>query len=75
MPQLLKLSGPRAHALQQRKPLQREAHASQLESSPHLPQLEKNPHSNEDPAQQKKKKKRVLHNVCKVKKDQFAKKT
>ena len=32
---------PRASAQQQEKPLQWEAHAPQLESSPHLPQLEK----------------------------------
>ena len=32
-----------AHALQQKKPLQWEAPAPQLESSPHSPQLEKNP--------------------------------
>ena len=32
---------PRAHALQQEKPLQREAHTSQLESNPCLLQPEK----------------------------------
>ena len=34
---------PRADALQQEKPLQREAHTSQLESSPHSLQPEKVP--------------------------------
>ena len=46
----------RAHALQQEKPLQWEACALQLKSSPHLPQLEKSPRSNKDPAQPKKEK-------------------
>ena len=40
-PQLLKPSHPRAHALQQKKPLQWEAHTPQPESGPHWPQLEK----------------------------------
>ena len=34
---------PRGHALQQEKPLQWEAHALQLQSSPSLPQQEKIP--------------------------------
>ena len=38
--QLLKLTLPRARALQQGKPPQREAWAPQRESSPHSPQLE-----------------------------------
>ena len=42
---------PRACALQQEKPLQREAPTLQLESSPYSPQLEKSLHSNEDPTQ------------------------
>ena len=41
MPQPLKPMNPRAHAPQQKKPLQWEAHTLQLESSPNLPQLEK----------------------------------
>ena len=52
-PQLLKPESPRAHHLQQEKPVQWEAHKPQLESSPHLPWLEKIPSSNEDPAQPK----------------------
>ena len=41
MTQLLKPMCPTAHILQQEKPVQWEAHAPQLESSPHLLQLEK----------------------------------
>ena len=41
---------PRAHALQQEKPPQWAAQASQLESSPHSPQLQKNPGSNKHSA-------------------------
>ena len=52
-PHLQKAVRPRAHALQQEKPLQREAHAPQLESSPRSPKLEKSPLSNEDPEQPK----------------------
>ena len=44
---------PRAHDLQQEKPLQWEACALHLESSPQSPQLEKSLCSNEDPAQPK----------------------
>ena len=44
---------PRACALQQEEPLQREARTLQLESSPYLLQLEKSLHSREDPAQPK----------------------
>ena len=51
-PHLLQPTCPRACAMQQEKPQQGEAHASQ-QSSPGLPQLEKDPHSNEDPAQPK----------------------
>ena len=40
-PQLLKPTPPRAHALQQEKPPQWEAHTPPLERSPHSPQLEK----------------------------------
>ena len=47
---------PRAHALQQEKPLQWEVYALQLESNPRRPQLEKSPGSNKDPAQPKRKK-------------------
>ena len=43
----------RAHALQQAKPLQREARALQPESSPCAPQLEKGPHHNGDLVQPK----------------------
>ena len=50
-PQILKPVHPRDRALQQEKPLQLEASAPQLESSPCLPQLEKTPCSNGDPAQ------------------------
>ena len=50
MLQLLKLTLPRAHALQQEKPQQWEIYALRLESSPYLLQLEKSPRSNEDPA-------------------------
>ena len=49
MPQLLKLTCPRAHGLQQEKPPQWEAHALQIESSPHSPQLKESPCCNEDP--------------------------
>ena len=48
--QLPKPMNPTAHALQQEKPPQWEAHAPQLESSTLLPQLEKSPRSKEDPA-------------------------
>ena len=44
---------PRAHAQQQEKSLQGEAHALQLESSLHLPQLEKARKQQEDPVQPK----------------------
>ena len=47
----LKPEHPRACALQQKKPLQGEAHILQLESSPCSPQLEKSMCSNKDPAQ------------------------
>ena len=50
---LLKPRHPRAHALKQEKPLQREAHGLQLESSPCSPPLEKSLCSNEDPAEPK----------------------
>ena len=50
--QLLK-SSLAERALQQEKPLQWEARAPQLESSPHSMQLEKSPCSNENPAQPK----------------------
>ena len=50
-PQVLKPACPRAHALQQEKPLQGEARAPQLESSPRLPQLENSPRSNKHTAQ------------------------
>jgi len=43
----------RARAVQQEKPLQSEARAPQLKSSPHSPQLEKSLWSNKDPAQPK----------------------
>ena len=49
-------TSPRARALQQETPLQWEACAPQLESSPCLLHLEKSSHSNEDPAQSKIKK-------------------
>ena len=39
--QLLKPTHPRAHALQQEKPPQWEAHIQQLETNPCLPQIEK----------------------------------
>ena len=39
--QLLQPVDPKAHALQQEKPLHWEVHTLQLKSSPHLPQLEK----------------------------------
>ena len=42
-PKVLKPTGPRARAPQE-KPLQWEAHTPQLESSPHSPHLEKSPH-------------------------------
>ena len=42
---------PGARALQQEKPLQRETHALQLESSPRSLQLEKAQSRNEGPAQ------------------------
>ena len=48
--QAVKPARPRVHAPQQEKPPQREACASQPESSPHSLQLEKSPHSSEDPA-------------------------
>ena len=51
-PQMRKPAHPGAHALQQKKPPQREAQAPQLESSPHYLQLEKL-HSNQDPARPK----------------------
>ena len=51
--QLLKPTGPRAHALQREKPSQREAQVLQLESSPCSLQLAKSPHSIKDPAQPK----------------------
>ena len=44
-PQLLRPMHPRVCALQQEKPLQKEARAPQSESSSHLPQLEKSQHS------------------------------
>ena len=47
----------RACVPQQEKPLQWEAHAPQLESSPHSLQLEKSPHSCKDPVQPKERKK------------------
>ena len=50
--QRLKPEGPRVCAPQE-KPLQREAHAPQLESSPCSPQLEKGLCGIEDPAQPK----------------------
>ena len=50
-PQLVKPTGPRAHAQQQEKLPQWEACGPHLESSSHLLQWEKSPHSNEDPAQ------------------------
>ena len=50
-PQLLKPPHPRACALQQEKPLQWEAHAPQLESSPCSPQLETSLRSDKGPAQ------------------------
>ena len=50
---------PRAHALRQVKPPKREAHRSQLESSPRSLQPEKSPQSNEDPAQARISKQRV----------------
>ena len=53
-PQLPKPACLRVHALQQEKPLQGEAWASQLERSRSSPQLEKSLQSNEDPAQPKK---------------------
>ena len=43
---------PRAHALQQEKPPQQEAHTKHLESSPHSPQLEK-AYTQQDPVQPK----------------------
>ena len=51
--QLLKTMCSRACALQQEKPLQREAWVSQLETSPHSLQLEKSSQSNKDIAQSK----------------------
>ena len=51
--QILKTVCSRAHALQQEKPLQWEAHALQLESSPDSTQLEENSHRNKDSAQPK----------------------
>ena len=53
VPQLLKPECPRACALKQEKPPQRETHTPQPESSPCGPQLEKSSHSNKDPAQPK----------------------
>ena len=53
--QSLKPTRPRAHALQQEKPLKWEAWAPQLERSPHLVQLEKAPAQHKDPAQPKNK--------------------
>ena len=50
---------PRAHAPQQEKLPQREACALQLESSPPSSKLGKSLSSNEDPAQAKKKKKKI----------------
>ena len=51
--QLLKPTPPKAHALQQGKTPQWEAHTLQLESNSCSLQLEKSPHSNEDAAQPK----------------------
>ena len=53
MPQLLKPMRPRAHALEQERPLKGAARALQLESNPRSPQLEKGPRSNEDSAKNK----------------------
>ena len=50
---LLKPASSKALALQQKKPLQWEAHTPQLERSPHLPQLEKKPSQSKDPVQTK----------------------
>ena len=49
----LRPKGPRARAVQQEKPLQWDARAPQLESSPHSPQLEEEPTQQQDPAQPK----------------------
>ena len=57
--QLLKSACPRAPALQQEKPLQWEACAPQLESSPCLPQLEKTWEQQWSPSAATKKKKDV----------------
>ena len=50
---LLKPRHPRAHALRQEKPLQREAHGLQLQSSPCSPPLEKSLCSNVRPSRAK----------------------
>ena len=52
-PQLLKPAHPRAHALQQEKPCQWEAHAPPLESRVCSLQTEKSPHDHRDPAEPK----------------------
>ena len=52
-PQLLKLTCPRARALQEEKPLQSEPRAPQLESSPCSLQQEKTPSQQQRPAQPK----------------------
>ena len=50
MPQLPKPECPRACALKQEKPLQRETHTPQPESSPCGPQLENSSYNNKGPA-------------------------
>ena len=63
--QPLKPTCPRSHAPQQEKLLQREVHATQVESSPRSLQLEKSPCSNEDSAQTKiNKQKCILKTGC-----------
>ena len=64
--QLLEPKHPRARAPQQKKPLQREVHAPQLESRPCSLQLEKCPCSNKDPAEPK------LKSVNKIMKKQMS---
>ena len=72
MQQLSKPTCPRAHALQQERQKQWEAHIPQLESSSWSLQLQKSLHGNEDPKQPKineKKKKKSLSELQIIKAD------
>ena len=62
-PQLLKLMSPRARAQWWRSNHNEKLATETRESSPYSPQLEKSTCSNEDPAQPKKKKKKIWSNT------------